>query len=1311
MLSAVQSRSKPIVLRTTMDSPPVHITVATGLGGTAVQLLQHLRTSLQVGRLNRAEAIINRLRDTVPIGSPEFLYAHAAYLEEKLRQLCLHGRGEEGRKVLQEMQKWFDMEICGKDVAVDAKILVIMIRASIRALDGALRDRTVRRYADMGQALGDDYDEVLESEDYDDNEFTLLGHVTSQSFVERPECEGLHEESVTLAETSAPTTSPRETLSADEIPEVMATPQKGDSLRNIKSAMAEFGKFPSLPMETLSEDRRARDMQREHILEETCVEVAVERWRKADEELRKIGVNTAMQTKDMGATMWQWYQTLLPCLETELAECKEVLKKRITKARSADDRYQYGPYLELLPLEKIAANTILFTLSTLASSKEGLKLSNITHNLADTIEQECTQTFAKKRRSAKSQVAADDTLAKRLEGKAHGKKLSPAESRRQALLAQLEWPNAIKLKLGAMLVSKLIECAHIPVTRLHPRTKEKVTQIQPAFLHYNIYTKGKKSGILAANAALTKKLKKEPLGSLIAKRMPMVVAPIPWTGWKEGAYLHFSTPIMRLPQGDKSGRDYFMAAHLNGDTQQLFAGLDVLSKVPWKIQRRVFEVQVRAWNTGDAIANLAPLHPKFDVPPEPSPSADPQDRRKWVRAMRNIENRRAALHSQRCYQNLQLQMAKFMVNETMYFPHNVDFRGRAYPIPPYLNHTGPDNVRGMLVFAKGKELGDRGLRWLKIHLATVAGHDKASMEERVEFTMNHLDDIYDSVRRPLDGRRWWLESEDAWQTLAACFELTEALDSPDPTRFVSHLPIQQDGTCNGLQHYAALGGDEVGAQQVNLEPGTRPMDVYTAVAERVKAAVREEAANGDPIAMVIDGRLTRKWVKQPVMTNVYGVTFFGAKEQVRKQLHTLFSQPHVPRDMSSHRIALYVATRIFMALGSMFRGAQAIQRWLGVCAERISLSVAPEQIGPGVPVPTSKMKSLSGPKRHRALKRQRQMKEAGFGTEMSNLRLRDEANPMFKSAVVWTTPLRMPVIQPYRTPPPSCVRTKIQDIGIVDPAVWHPVNKRKQVSAFPPNFIHSLDATHMLLSALKCDEAGLTFASVHDSFWTHASDVDQMGDILRDAFVTIHKDNVIARLREEFQTRYKGFMYLQAVTVDNPAGQQIVKLRKSRRASPNDERSIEAERLRLLASESAEERARGAAMITPGSIAASMFNEAAAVQAAETAQQTLGVIPGDIETSILSDEPEMEPDMVTPGQNVTPDAAGKHATSDQAGDDVSEDECVREDEAAPRIARAKPVRRKQVRKVHVWLPLTFPEVPPKGDFDVERLRDSTYFFH
>jgi DNA-directed RNA polymerase len=83
-------------------------------------------------------------------------------------------------------------------------------------------------------------------------------------------------------------------------------------------------------------------------------------------------------------------------------------------------------------------------------------------------------------------------------------------------------------------------------------------------------------------------------------------------------------------------------------------------------------------------------------------------------------------------------------------PHNLDFRGRAYPIPPHLNHIGDDLCRGLLLFSERRPLGERGLRWLKIHLANVFGYDKASFDERVSFVEKHLEDIRDSAENPLN---------------------------------------------------------------------------------------------------------------------------------------------------------------------------------------------------------------------------------------------------------------------------------------------------------------------------------------------------------------------------------------------------------------------------------------------------------------------------------------------------------------------------------------------------------------------------------
>lgn len=89
----------------------------------------------------------------------------------------------------------------------------------------------------------------------------------------------------------------------------------------------------------------------------------------------------------------------------------------------------------------------------------------------------------------------------------------------------------------------------------------------------------------------------------------------------------------------------------------------------------------------------------------------------------------------------------------------------------------------------------------------------------------------------LQGRGWWKTADDPWQALATCMEIADAIRSPDPTQFISHQPVHQDGSCNGLQHYAALGQDTYGAKQVNLLPADRPQDVYEEVKLRFSVSI------------------------------------------------------------------------------------------------------------------------------------------------------------------------------------------------------------------------------------------------------------------------------------------------------------------------------------------------------------------------------------------------------------------------------------------------------------------------------------------
>ena len=169
--------------------------------------------------------------------------------------------------------------------------------------------------------------------------------------------------------------------------------------------------------------------------------------------------------------------------------------------------------------------------------------------------------------------------------------------------------------------------------------------------------------------------------------------------------------------------------------------------------------------------------------------------------------------------------------------------------------------------------------------------------------------------------------------LAACIEIRNALNhSEGPENYISHLTIHQDGSCNGLQHYSALGRDKLGATYVNVVPGKAPQDIYSEIATLVEEKRSADEDKSVDIAAILKGFVRRKVIKQTVMTTVYGVTMYGAELQIAKQLKEIndFPQDRVKEGSS------YLAGKTFESLNEMFTSSQAIQAWFTDCAQVIA---------------------------------------------------------------------------------------------------------------------------------------------------------------------------------------------------------------------------------------------------------------------------------------------------------------------------------------------------------------------------------------
>ncbi|WP_215776911.1 DNA-directed RNA polymerase [Paludibacterium sp. B53371] len=68
-----------------------------------------------------------------------------------------------------------------------------------------------------------------------------------------------------------------------------------------------------------------------------------------------------------------------------------------------------------------------------------------------------------------------------------------------------------------------------------------------------------------------------------------------------------------------------------------------------------------------------------------------------------------------------------------------------------------------------------------------------------------------------------------------------------------------------------------------------------------------------------------------------------------------------------------------------------------------------------------------------------------------------------------------------------------------------------------PNFVHSLDASHLMMTVATCLEYSdiQHFAMIHDSYGTHAANTDTLAELLREAFVAQYGQEVIREFYEE----------------------------------------------------------------------------------------------------------------------------------------------------------------------------------------------------
>lgn len=542
--------------------------------------------------------------------------------------------------------------------------------------------------------------------------------------------------------------------------------------------------------------------------------------------------------------------------------------------------------------------------------------------------------------------------------------------------------------------------------------------------------------------------------------LPMVCEPVAWTGPYNGGYLQLNRHKSKLVKTNSSA---YLQELANYDLENVYRAVNALQNTRWRINRGVLNAMREVWDMGGNLGGL----PRRDLDPIPAKPVDiatnEEARLAWRREAAKTHERNHNLRSKRVQAAQRLWIAeKFVDEDSIWFPWQLDWRGRAYPIPSVIHPQSDDAGRGLLQFAEGKPLGENGAFWLAVHLANCFGVDKVSFDERVKWVHENEEAILDSGLRPIDGQRFWDQADKPWCALAACIEWVGY--RMDGESYVSHLPIAMDGSCNGLQNLSAMLLDEVGGKAVNLVPSDNPNDIYAEVAR----VVAEKAEYMDELKPW-KGRINRSLVKRPVMTMPYGSTQVGMRSQLLEVMRKALEDGEVeklPVDADGQPMMDYygpcnvMSKVVYDSIGDVVIAAREVMDWLQVAAKVAARNELP---------------------------------------------------------IYWVTPLGLPVQQRY-------MQQKAKEIDfmfgkarfrltLAEEAVK--VDKRKMANGISPNFVHSMDACHMQLTVLYALDNGInSFAMIHDSYGTHAADCDLMFTLLRQAFVDMYSGDVLREFRD-----------------------------------------------------------------------------------------------------------------------------------------------------------------------------------------------------
>ena len=439
------------------------------------------------------------------------------------------------------------------------------------------------------------------------------------------------------------------------------------------------------------------------------------------------------------------------------------------------------------------------------------------------------------------------------------------------------------------------------------------------------------------------------------------------------------------------------------------------------------------------------------------------------------------------------QQATMLGGDPFYYRVSMDFRGRLYYKGAHMNPQMGDDIKAVLKLANKKPLGNRGLAWLLWGIASAAGYDKASFDDRVQWSAQRTLEIREAVEDPLNSKLFTEEVMTGGEPalfLQRATEMINALDSDDIANYETDVLIAMDATCSGLQILSAVARDGDGGALVNIRTlpnQPQKSDVYSTVAKEILARYAAMPENFFASWMVKYG-LPRRFTKRSVMTLPYSATIRSAVGYVKGEL-----QGDLEKGINAYPLPESREERLLM---------------VSACSALLSLSFDDDD---GVaPTPEIDDNSL-----YHMMARvvARDIHAVCFDTipaAMKLLAFFKQTPKYLPEHALWTTPDGLRVKQIYGAK--SNLRL-FYDLEIIDQETGEirfdkiqrvyqftdnsEKNRSKSSNGMSPNWVHSLDGTLVRRVMLKCP---FEVVAIHDSFAAHPADCDDLSRVLREQF-------------------------------------------------------------------------------------------------------------------------------------------------------------------------------------------------------------------